>query len=242
MKNCSLRILATIGLACGLSLSVQTASATVMGSLQLDGGSVTVSDQMLTWNGFATVNSATTLTYGAGQTIPSGDDVTLKNLPGSLPIPIDMFMAFSGIPMLDFTLDVAGPGSSNTDCSATGLAANGGECSVFLGSPIVLDQKVGGTVANLAVSGTVSDGTSTANWFGEFSETITSLPGSTGVITPAEIQAFFGGPNNLNSASLTTTFSGTFVATITPEPSTITMSLLGGGLLLVALSFRRRLS
>jgi hypothetical protein len=243
VKKSYFRILTTAGLACGLMLSIQTASASVEGALLLNGGSVTVSATSLTWNGFAIVNGGSTLTYGSGTLVPGGTDVTLKDLPGTLPTPIDMFMAFSGIPMLDFTLDVAGPGSTNTDCSVAGLASHGGECSAFAGVPIVLTQGVGGTVASLGVFGTASDGTSPdAVWFGEFSQTVTTLAGSSGVITPLEVQNFFGGPSSPNGATLTTTFSGTFTASIVPEPSTAAMSLLGTSLLLVALVARRKVS
>jgi len=230
-------------LGCGL-FTAGTASASVVGGLQLNGGSATVTATTLTWNGFAIVNAASTLTYGASHTlVPAGTDVTLSNLPGSLPTPIDDFMTFSGIPTLDFVLDVAGPGSTNTDCSVAGLAAHNGQCSAFAGSPIVLSQGVTGTVAALGVSGIAKDGTSPdANWFGLFSQTITQLSGSSGVITPAEIQAFFGGPSSPNSNSLVSTYSGTFVASIVPEPSTVTMTVMGGGLILVALARRRRLS
>lgn len=229
----------------GCSLfSAGTASASVLGGLQLNGGSATVTATTLTWNGFAIVNAASTLTYGASNTpVAAGTDVTLMNLPGSLPTPIDDFMTFAGIPTLDFVLDLAGPGSTNTDCSAAGLAAHNGQCSAFLGAPIILTQGINGTVASLGVSGVAKDGTSPdANWFGLFSQTITQLSGASGIITPAEVQAFFGGPSNPNNNAVVSTYSGTFVAGVVPEPSTIGMTLMGGGLILVALARRRKLS
>jgi len=221
-----------------------TASASVAGALLLNGGSVTVSATNLTWTGFAIVNGATTLTYGAGSTLlAGGTDVTLQPLPGSLPVPINDFMAFSGIPLLDFTLDIAGPGSANTNCSIAGLSANGGECSAFAGVPIILTQGVNGTIASLGVSGTATDGTgATSTWFGEFSETITTLSGVAGTVTPLEVQSFFGGPSSPNSNTLTTTYSGTFSASAVPEPSTVALTLLGASLLLVGLARRRKLS
>jgi len=224
-----------------------TASATVVGSLDLDGGAVTVSATNLVWNGFAVVNGITTLTYDSGTAVPGGTDVTLANLPGSLPTPINDFMTFNGIPMLDFTLNVAGPGSANTDCSTTGLAANGGYCSAFMNSPLLLSQGTDGTVVSLGVSGTVSDGTGgTSTWSGEFSETIASLTeGQTVIVdpSPAQIQAYFGGPLNPNSNTLTTTYQGTFVAEVvsmvgTPEPSSALMMLLGTSLVLAGIAIR----
>ena len=243
-----LALLAITGL--GLFFSTGRASASVLGALALDGGAVTVTATTLDWNGTATVNAsggATTLTYDSGTAVVGGTAVSLSNLPGSLPTPIVDFMTFAGIPAsgnpsLEFTLDVAGPGSANTDCSAGGLASHGGECSVFGTSPLILRQAVNGTEVDLGVSGTATDGTSTvSNWAGTFSDTITVLTGSTGTITPAEVQAFFLA--NPSTASITTTYSGTFNANVVPtvpEPSSVTMMLLGSGLILFAVSRRRK--
>jgi hypothetical protein len=233
------RALATIGvLGCGLLFSTQRASASVIGSLLLDGGSVTVSAGALTWNGPATVNSFTDLTYGPGLPLPTGTSSTvdLENLPpGSLPSAD--FMTFTLAPTLFFNLSTIGPGSSNTNCAAP-------PCSVFAGSPIILRQGSEGTVVDLGLSGTATDGTlPVSNWIGEFSETITALPGFTGVITPLDIQEYFGGPTSPTAAKITSTYSGTFVATLTstvPEPSTLSMALTGAGLMLLAVTRRRK--
>jgi len=238
--------LATLGvLGCGLYLS-GTASAEVIGTFGLNGGTVTVTPSTLTWIGPATVANGSNLGYGAGGAtiVAIGTDVTLGNLPGSLPTPIDPFMTFSGTP-LDFVLDVAGPGSTNTDCSSSGLASHGGQCSAFLGNPIVLSQAIGGgTLVALNVSGTVTDGSGvTSIWQGLFDETIVSL-GNTIDPTPAEIQAYFGGPSTPNGNSITEPYSGTFVVTVTPapEPSSLTMMLMGAGLLATAFGLRRKYS
>jgi hypothetical protein len=242
-KNFSSGLTTLAILGCGLLLSTERASASVSGALDLDGGSVTVSATTLVWSGFAIVNGISTLTYDGGTLVPGGTDVTLKNLPGSLPIPINFFMTFAGIPSLDFTLEMAGPGSSNTDCSAAGLFTHGGQCSAFAGVPIVLSQAANGTLVALGVSGIVSDGTTpVSTWTGEFSETITSLGSIIGP-TPLQIQQFFGGPSTPNSNTLSSTYSGTFVAqitSITPEPSSMSMVLMGGGLVLIALRRRRK--
>jgi len=229
-------------LSCALLFSTERASASVSGALDLNGGSVTVSAGSLVWSGFAIVNGISTLKYDGGTLVPAGTDVTLKNLPGSLPIPIDMFMSFVGIPSLDFTLDMAGPGSSNTDCSVAGLASHNGDCSAFAGAPIVLSQAANGTLVALGVSGIVTDGTTPiSTWSGEFSETVTTL-GNIINPTPLQVQQFFGGPGTPNNNTVSGTYSGTFTVQIanTPEPSTMGMVLMGSGLVLVAALRRRR--
>jgi hypothetical protein len=152
------------------------------------------------------------------------------NLPPAS-LPLSDFMSFTLAPTLFFNLYSIGPGSSNTNCAAP-------PCSVFAGSPIILTQGTGGTVVDLGVSGYTSDGTSPASaWVGEFSTTVTTLAGIPlgSIITPQEIQTYFLTTPN---PSITTTYSGTFVATIIPEPSTGIMLLMGAGLIGVA--FARR--
>ena len=227
-------ILTVAALACAFFFMTPGAMASVIGSLVIDGGTVTVTNTSLSWSSTPTpptVDAISTLTYGPSSTLlAGGTDVNLMNLPQALPL--NDFMTFSGVSGLDFTLDTVGPGSSNTDCSPTGLAANSGDCSSVLGQVIVLSQQSTGTEASLSVTGTVTDGTGvTSYWIGLFSETIVSLPGVSGVVTPLEIQQYFGGPNSPNGASLPESYSGSFNVSITPEPSTIALTLLGGGLL-----------
>jgi len=227
--------LATAVIGLGSLLVMPTASASVVGSLQLNGGSVTVGVSTLVWNGTATVNAATNLTYDGGTPVPAGDAVTLMNLPPAS-LPLDHFMSFAGIPSLDFILASIGPGSSNVACATS-------PCSVFAGSPLILRTTPNGTEVDLSVGGTATDGTvPVSNWFGVFSETVTSLPDEPlgTIITPLMVQTYF---QNHPTSTLTTTYSGTFVATLTsivPEPSSVTMFLLGGGLIAIALARRPR--
>ena len=235
MKRSCFRLLAPLGLCCSLFLFIQTASASVTGSLVIDGGTVTVSNSSLTWSSTPTpptVDAISTLTYGpSNTTLAGGTDVNLMNLPQALPL--SGFMTFTGVSGLNFTLDTIGPGSGNTVCTPTGLAANSGDCSAVAGQVIVLSQQLTGTEASLAVTGTVTDSTGIiSNWIGLFSETIVSLPGDTGVITPLEVQQYFGGPSTPNANTLSESYSGSFVAVITPEPSSIALTLVGSGLLL----------
>jgi PEP-CTERM motif-containing protein len=244
MNRTLYRSIAAAAFACSFCLLVPLASASVIGDLKINGGTVTVSIASLTWSSTPTaptVDGISTLTYGPTNTLLAGGTVVnLANLPpGSLPL--DGFMTFVGVPTLDFILDTIGPGSSNTDCTVAGLSANSGDCSVVAGVPIVLSQQGTGTLASLALTGTVTDGSSPAsNWIGLFSETIVSLPNNTGIITPLEVQQYFGGPSNPNGNALSESYSGSFAITITPEPSTLTMMMLGSGLVLAALKTRRK--
>jgi len=245
MKKSFSGVIATAAVVgCGLFFSTGTASAEVVGLLVLNGGQVTVNATTLSWVGTAITAGSTTLTYGAGIPVGSPVNVTLLGLPAATPL--DSFMTFQGIPGLDFTLDVIGPGSGNTDCSAAGLLANSGDCSAFAGSPIVLSQAGTDVEASLALSGTASDGTLPGStWAGAFDETVNAAQiGLTGTLTPALLQAYFGGPSSPNSNSITTSYSGTFSAVVSavPEPTTIGMSLLGGSLILLAGIRRRRRS
>jgi hypothetical protein len=234
MKNLSSRVFATVGvLSCGVFLSMPTASASVIGALLLDGtgaDQVTVGASSLSWDGTATVDPASTLTYSGGA-LDSGT-ATLQPLPAGVG---PGFMTFSSAPVLSFTLLTIGPG--DPVCSSTVTT----DCSAFAGSPITLTAEAGGTLVGLSLGGVVIDtgGPGDYAWTGLFSTTVTSLAGYTGVITPLEIQAYFGGPSSPNSNMISSTYSGTFFATIVPEPSSIAIMAMGSGMILFAL-FRRR--
>jgi len=149
-----------------------------------------------------------------------------------------------------------GPGSSNNgagSCSA-GLVLLGLEpCSISATSPFILENTystvtmmITGVTITLPVNGIATDNTGhISDWFGSFSETFTSCPNSgvctSGAPTAAEIQSYFNA--NPTTASITSTYSGTFQATVvaTPEPSTLGMLGIGFGLILVA-ARRRRIS
>jgi hypothetical protein len=210
-----------------------------MGTLAIGSGPNTVSVGVtsITWNGQFQVSGTTDLTYDSPtQTLPIGSDGNLVDLTTATPLPVADFMTFTAAPDLAFDLMGIGPGSSNTTCAGLALFAS---CSVFAGSPFVLTQESTGTEIDLAAFGTATDNTSDVSaWFGQFSTTITSLKGFTGVITPADIQSFFqSNPTGL----ITSPYSGTFIATFTaiPEPSSLLMSLIGGSLILFAMSRRQ---
>jgi hypothetical protein len=244
MRNNSKRGLvftAVVVLGC-LSL-IPVASASVIGNLSenscTSGGTsgVTVTANTITWlpdNGSGTAGcitsgNGTTLTYGSGTALGTTAPGTIADLtlnPGFPPV--NDFMAFTiGSTTVDFELTSIGPGSSNTNCATL---TTGEACSV-VNSPFIL--ALSGTTSSviyLAVGGQVTDnnGATWSNWTGVFSTTIPDQ-------TPAQIQSIFGVDG---AGSITSTQSGTFTASITPEPAT--MTLLGAGLIAIAMAARKR--
>jgi hypothetical protein len=193
------------------------------------GGGVTVSATTITWSPIGTTAGTgcidtglgTNVTYSGG-TLGAGVTGNIKNLTaggGS----VDQFMTFQGS-TLDFVLTSLGPGSANTVC--TGLAV-GGSCSVFAGSPFLLTNLGGGnTSVGLSANGSVTDGGVTSFWKGAFTTQL-NLDAST---IQTEILA---------GESISSTHSGQFVVSSVPEPTTLSMLLLGGVALLGS-RFRRR--
>jgi hypothetical protein len=156
--------------------------------------------------------------------------------------PVNDFMTFNGISGLAFNLGSIGPGSSDTDCAD--LTLNGtNTCSAFSGSPFLLTLTATGTEVELSATGTAVDGSgTTSDWIGQFSETITTLPGYAPgtIITPEDIQTYFvDNPDG----SITSPYSGTFVVSFTtgstPEPSSLAMLFLGTGVMAIAARRRR---
>jgi hypothetical protein len=227
-----------------------SASAGVIGTLfSGSSGLVTVTTTSITWNTDpgsisagtwnGEVANGTSLTFqgcasgvlGSAGCLFNGEGIDINHLAalvnGVTPIPIDGFLLFAANPALDFTLTAISPGSANTNCN--GLLT-GQSCSVFLGSPIILTLLTSNrTSVQLSMLGTATDGSGvTSNWTGGFSATIPTM-------TPAEIEAFFvANPTGSISASN----SGSFFATTVPEP--VSMALIGGGLLALAVIKRRK--
>jgi hypothetical protein len=174
-------------------------------------------------SGNLTYNSGTLLTVGT-----TGNILDLTLNPANPPV--DDFMVFTiGSTTIDFKLLALGPGSANTNCS--GLAI-GGTCSVPLlvgVSPFLLTYDGGSTTSvTLAASGQVTDngGVSWSNWAGAFTTQISTA-------TPAQIAAAITG-----GGSVTSTQSGSFTASTIPEPGS--MTLLGAGLIAIAIAARKR--
>lgn len=245
MKFPNLRI-TVVGAAVAAAMALAPmASATVTGNLNTGSGcaTVTVNATSILWGSCtqgtppdATANfvvgGATTMTYGAGTPVPIGDPGHLINLfnalsvaPPPTTLPLDLFMTVDGTP-LDFVLNTIGPGPSNTNCA--GLS-DFQTCAASAGSPFSLQLQPGGqTAVSLAVSGIVYDNpghTGGSNWNGSFTTQLNE--------TPSQIQSTINA-----GGSVTSTHSGSFIATAVPEPSTAFLGL--SGLLIGAGLIRRR--
>ena len=155
--------------------------------------------------------------------------------------PNNPFIQFAGNGVthaaIDYFIAALGAGSANTNCTA--LVNIGDSCSVFAGSPIILTLTATGTSAAFSASGTVTDGTGTSNWVGQFSTPISGM-------TPAQIQLFFCPTGTCTAAdfasgrSITKPYGGDFLANVVPEPGTVPIVLVGVGL--IALGVRKRRS
>ena len=243
---------------------VATASAAVIGDLKTgSGGTVTVTLSSITfnpdpsstpagppWNGevangtnlqFAGCPSGVLGTPGClqateGIEIANGVPITLAGGLG----PNNPFIQFAGNGVTHatilYTIMQLGPGSANTNCAA---AVNVGDsCSVFAGSPIILTKTTSGTSASLPGAGTVTDGAGLSTWVGQFQVPIAGM-------SPAQIQTFFCPSGTCTGSdfearrALSSSQSGDFLATVVPEPGTISMALIGGGLIAFAIRKRR---
>jgi hypothetical protein len=220
-----------------------SASAAVVGHLTFvnclgtpgNPGGVTVTIGSVTWlppvvvgtDGCIGTGLNTNVTYDTGSgtgTITPAELGTVNNLsPGNGNIG---FIAFPGV---TFTAsgpapwNGIGPGVANTTC-ATG--SSGAACSVVAGSPFVLTPESYGTLISLSVSGFATDASSSNSlWTGIFS---TQLDGQ----SPSQIQTLF---NSQGSFTATYSFDGNVGV---PEP--ISLALMGGGLLALAVLKRRQ--
>lgn len=228
------------------------AHAVVSGSFAFDGNGTTVSVSLasLTFAGANdTIVGSSNLTYGPGILLPVGTLGRIFNIGAVLPV--DPFMTENGIPLLDFKLTGLGPGDTTDPHNCSTATSNGQSCSLLLNSPpfppntvspVILTFNNNKTTALLNMSGTVTDGGPiTSFWTGQLSATltaplnqITNPAGGAVDPTPQNIFTYF--QNNPNGA-IVTTFSGTITATPVPEPGTTI--LMGAGLMLVSLGFRR---
>jgi hypothetical protein len=262
-------IIPTVGLSCAFFMTIPMASASVVGTLLTgSSGTVTATIDSITFSpdssatggtNFACpsaecdsdVASGTTLTFANGPALTTREGIDVNSPISASSIGEADFLTFSNDANLVFSL-----GSlftyTNTNCAAL---TSGDSCVVFSGSPLLLTciggspstpGCVGGeTVVSLTITGTVTDGSGTpSTYIGGFSQTLsTPLPNGTAP-TPVDIQSYFcpGGVCS-TTASITSSQSGSFTATLgstTPEPSSMVMLLMGGGLIAIALHRRRQ--
>jgi len=222
----SLGLSAAFTLAAGL-FSIAPASAAVIGHLDVAncaGGGVTVTATTIDFtlpvgggNGCIQTGSGTSVTYSGGTLLP-GVQGTILDLVAGGGIVLD-FMSFTGNPNLHFDLTGIGPGVNNTVCAAV-LDPNLPSCSAVAGSPFILAPTSTGTSITLSAVGIARDGTvPTSTFLGAFT---TQIAGA----TPASLAATIAGGGAISSTN-----SGDFTITLSPtvpEPSTISMAMLGG--------------
>lgn len=258
------RYLAALAVVCGFFLVIQPASASVTGTLLTgSSGTVTATLTSITFNNDpaatsgsnftcttspvtcnSDVASGTTLTFSGGSlTTQEGIDVNSPITGAS--VGENDFLTFSNNANLVFNL-LSIATYTNTNCAALTV---GESCVVASGEALLLtDLGPNDTLVSLTVGGKASDtgvaGLATgSSYTGTFSESLTGLLPNGMEPTPANIQAYFcpGGVCSA-TASITSSQSGSFTASTTPEPSTMTMMLLGSGLVLLALRRKTRAS
>jgi len=256
-------ILAILSLFCLLG----TASASVVGLLNTgSGGTITVSDAAITWNPDPTsipsgvpcgtalpatvacnseVATGTTLAFSGGP-LGVGEGVLINHGAALTPGPFisggDNFLQFAAHPLLDFKIvDVLIPSGPGAPSPCTAGMSVGQSCVLFPGSPVLLTLLSGNrTSATVNFDGVAGDGGSlgsfNSSWIGGFSATLTGT-------TPFSLETLFcpgGVCSTTSTPSVSTSFSGTFFVTVTPEPGSFL--LIGGGLIGLAGLFRRKKS
>ena len=212
-----------------------SASASVIGHLTFancGGGGVVVTLATIDFelpplggNGCIMTGLGTTVTFTGGTGVITTNEAGTVNDLG-FPPPLSGNTGFISFPGVTFDLLAIGAGVANTACTNTFDPA-APACSVFAGSPFVLTSGRSSTTIAFYVSGVTNDASSVHNpWTGTFSTQLDS-------ITPFDVQNAI---NTRGSFTATYSFDGNVAAL--PEP--VSMGLIGGGLIGLALLRRRK--
>jgi hypothetical protein len=221
---------------------VTTASATVIGSLNISSGNAlaTASGTSIAWGcdttaggtalatGFtcaqSQVGSGTTLS-STGGTPAVNSGVFIKDFNIGTTIPIANFMQLDNSTgtAIAISVNLTGFGTLPPSNCSTALFAT---CVVFNGEPLQLSNTSSGVTATLGVFGTATDSSSNvSNFSGSFTTQLTTMStgitgtGAGGALTNADIQAFFGcpsgasGPGVCSPTALLKTISSTHSGT-----------------------------
>ncbi|HTB13313.1 MAG TPA: PEP-CTERM sorting domain-containing protein [Bryobacteraceae bacterium] len=234
---------------CALMFSLQTASASVAGTLETGStGTVTATIDSVIFNNDpaalgtcspqtcdSDVATGTTLSFagcssgtlGTPGCLSAQEGIDVNSPITAASLGENQFMTFANNPNLVFSLTGIAT-FTNANCAGLTLYQS---CVVFPGSPIILTLEPGNqTQVSLHVSGNVSDtgisGLATGSTYeGGFTQLLTNnLPNNTAP-TPADIQLYFCGTNSVTSPAQCST-----TASITSSQSgsfTATMGTLG---------------
>ncbi len=216
------------------TFSIPSASAGVVGHLSVGicgGGGVTVSAALIDWapgspSACLQVGILTNITsVGDGNLTPASATGLINDLPSLLPGAGTIgFMKFGALSFDLASVGGFGPGSGVSCASDPGV---NNSCSIPT-SPFLLTQTSTGSSVTLLAHGTIFDSGDgiTSFWNGSFTTQINGPD-------PASIQATI-----LGGGSITSSFSGEFDVTPTPEP--VSMALIGGGLIAFAVIKKRK--
>jgi hypothetical protein len=176
--------------------------------------------------GCITTGIGTSLSYSGGTLLPgvTGNIQDLTIGGGT----VDNFMTFPTTPPLDFVLTAFVPQTANS-VSCAAATVDGNTCIPVAGSPFLLTNLGTGNVGvSLEAIGYIVDAGVTSYWSGSFTTQLIAAG-----MTPLVVQTEIG-----QGQSISSTQSGTFILTTTPEP--FTLPLIGGGLMVLAMIGKKR--
>lgn len=216
-----------------MATCLPSASAAVTGHLAFAnciGGGVTVTLTTIDFqlpplggNGCIATGLGTTIAFSGGTGVVTTAELGTVNDIG-FPPPGSGNVGFITFPGVTFDLLAISPGVASIGCVNTFNPADP-SCAIVAGSPFVVSPgSLGATIA-FSVSGITNDTSTVHNpWIGTFSTQIVG-------VTPAALQTLI-----TTNGSFTKTYS--FDGQVVPEP--VSMGLIGGGLIALAVFKRRK--